>query len=78
MPAPRPGRWQVVETDAGWHLRLIAANGEPIVWSETHPDEDAAWNALAVVTRSTSPIVFSGAGDSIAAYVQKVDERTKS
>jgi uncharacterized protein YegP (UPF0339 family) len=38
-PRPERNTWfELVRTDAGWHVRLVAANGETVMSSEVHPD----------------------------------------
>lgn len=60
-------KWEIVHTSAGWHIRLRADNGEPIVTSEVYENADRANNALRLVRRSIA--VFSALQPDI------VDER---
>lgn len=65
-----PGRFQVVTTDAGLHVRLVGGNGEPVVTSEVHPDVRTAVDAIGVVCEAV---------DALRAHVnsiEEVDERT--
>ena len=45
----RPGKWQRVHTEAGWHLRLVGANGEPVLTTEVYVDREACDEALELV-----------------------------
>lgn len=47
-------RWQHVITDAGHHLRLTGANGEPILTSEVYVDGAGVADALVLARRATS------------------------
>lgn len=49
-----PPRWQHVITDAGHHLRLTGANGEPILTSEVYVDGAGVADALVLARRATS------------------------
>ena len=49
----RPGRWETVQTDAGWHLRLVGANGEIVLSSEVYTRKEAADAALELARRSS-------------------------
>lgn len=45
------GRFEVVRTDAGWHVRVVGANGEPLASSEVLTSRAAAEeNVDAVIT----------------------------
>lgn len=48
----RPGTWQRVRTESGWHLRLIGANGEPVLTSEVYTDPRTVTNALILIYRT--------------------------
>jgi uncharacterized protein YegP (UPF0339 family) len=65
-------RWERVRTDAGWHLRLRAANGEVIMTSEVYVRGDTADEALRLVLESTTgqPSTY------VLANLETVDERT--
>lgn len=43
------GKWQCVRTDAGYHLRLVGANGEIVLASETYTDKRSIQEAIDVV-----------------------------
>lgn len=43
------GRWESVRTNAGWHLRLVGANGEIVMTSETYADQRSVENALDIL-----------------------------
>jgi uncharacterized protein YegP (UPF0339 family) len=75
---PRPGIWQRVHTDSGWHLRLVGANGEPVLTSEKYTQRSTATEALSVVLNSVTPF-FEGIanGTDTNALVQDLDERTR-
>lgn len=61
MSAPR---FELVHTDAGFHARTIAANGEPILTSEVHPRREDARNAIRVTAQlfSVTPVFFDQVG----------------
>lgn len=44
-------RVEIVTTDAGHHVRVVASNGEPIATTEVHPDRRDAENAVIVMGR---------------------------
>ena len=47
----RRGRFEIVRTDAGFHVRIIGANGEPLAASEVLESRAAAeQNVDAVIT----------------------------
>ena len=74
---PRPGIWQRVHTDAGWHLRLIGANGEPVLTSEKYPEKRTATEALSVVLNSVGPLLDTfTTGQNVNDLIQDVDVRT--
>lgn len=62
--------WEHVITDAGHHLRLRAANGEPVLTSEVLTGRDAVLSAWAVARRSFM-------NEFAYAEPELVDERTK-
>lgn len=70
----QPGKWERVRTDAGWHLRLKGANGEIVVTSETYNDARQVAEALGLIVRTASSVMFSTEGPGIT----DVDERTQS
>lgn len=41
-------RFEIVRTDAGWHVRFRAANGEPVMTSEIYTRRQAAVNAVEI------------------------------
>lgn len=49
MAAPT---FDLVPTAAGWHVVLVAANGEPLMTSETYPDERTARKNITAVRRA--------------------------
>lgn len=49
---PRPGDWFPVQTDNGWHLRLVGANGEPVLTSEVYTDKRQVDGAIALVAKT--------------------------
>lgn len=51
----RPAQWKKVKTDAGWHVRLVGANGEIVLSSEVYTREDTADEALEIAERSFEP-----------------------
>lgn len=57
MSAPR---FELVQTDAGFHSRTIAANGEPVLTSEVHPRREDARNAIRITAQlfSVTPVYF--------------------
>lgn len=66
----RPGKFVVVTTDAGLHVRLVGANGEPVMTSEPYTDVRTAVDAIGVVCAAV---------DGLRAHVnsiEEVDERT--
>jgi uncharacterized protein YegP (UPF0339 family) len=64
MTPVRRGQWQVVQTDAGWHLRLVAANGENILASEVYTRRETAEQAFGIVLNSS------------VSELRQIDERT--
>lgn len=88
------GHVEIVRTADGHHLRIRGGNGEPIVWSENHPDVDDALNALRVVAEQFNPapalpvrvtrewVTVSVDGDEhgekYAIPVRLIDERTET
>lgn len=66
----RPGRFQVVRTDAGFHVRLVGANGEPVLTSEPYTELATAVDAIGIT---------ADAVDALREHVdsiEEVDERT--
>jgi hypothetical protein len=66
----RPGRFQVVTTDAGFHVRVVGAQGEPVVAGEVLTDVRTAVDAIGVVCEAV---------DALRAHInsiEEVDERT--
>lgn len=47
-----PGHFEKVATDAGWHVRITGANGEPVFSSEVYTEEKTADEAIRFVARS--------------------------
>lgn len=81
MSAPR---FEIVQTDAGWHSRSIAANGQVVLTSEVYTRRAAARNAIRITAQlfSITPVFFDeedgvmyvhAAG--MRAEVRDVDER---
>lgn len=48
----RRAKWQKVKTEAGWHVRLVGANGEIVFSSEVYTREETADDALALAEQS--------------------------
>ena len=72
----RPGTWERVHTDAGWHLRLKGANGEPVLTSEVYIDPRSCENALEVAIRAIGLTdVYTV---SIGGLLADVDERAST
>lgn len=61
----RPGRFQIVETEAGFHVRLVGANGEPVVTSEPYTAMATAVDAIGVVCVAV---------DALRAHVNAIEE----
>lgn len=59
------GRWQMVVTDAGQHLRLVGGNGEIVLTQEVVEDPRTVLEALELVRRTPN------------VTVETVDERTR-
>lgn len=55
----RPGTWERVRTNAGYHARLVGANGETVLTSEVYPDPDTATEAIALAARTGRATVFA-------------------
>lgn len=55
----RPGTWQNVHTPAGWHLRLVGGNGEPLSTSEVLEDPDTVLNNLHATLRAAVALLRS-------------------
>lgn len=72
---PRPGTWQRVRTNAGWHLRLVAANGEAVVDGEVLEDAASVTVALTAVYYSCGVTPHTFAAAQAAASLVNVDER---
>lgn len=70
---PRPGTWQRVRTDSGWHLRLVGAQGEPVLVSETYSDYRGPFKALGVVLRSLGKVEVKDGAPSVS--IEDIDER---
>lgn len=49
------GRWVPVRTDAGYHLRLVGANGEIVLNSEVYTEERQIDNTMRIL-RETMPV----------------------
>lgn len=69
--AERTPHWQRVRTDAGWHLRLVGGNGEPVLTSEVYTDQRTVEEALRVVTQA-----LTITDHAVTATAWLVDERT--
>lgn len=54
MTARKP-RWEIVQTDAGFHARFRSSNGRVIVSSEVYTRKRAAIDAIHYIARSMSP-----------------------
>lgn len=54
-PVLRRPRFRLIETAAGFHFTLVAPNGEPILSSESYPDEDSALKGISAVKRYAVP-----------------------
>lgn len=83
---------QIVSTDAGHHVRIRGANGEPIAATEVHPDIRDAENAVHVIARAFGVTLTQFDRDRVAFFdgtvsghvtgawvrvpVEYVDERT--
>lgn len=65
VPPPKRNTWfELVRTDAGWHVRLVAANGEIVMSSEVYTSRAGAQAVYALCRGAiTRP--------------EYVDERTK-
>ena len=46
-------QWQIVRTARGYHVRLVGANGEPVIWSEPYTDQATAEEAIRITRRAT-------------------------
>jgi uncharacterized protein YegP (UPF0339 family) len=44
-------RVEIVTTNAGHHVRIVASNGEPIATTEVYPDSRDAEHAVIVLAR---------------------------
>lgn len=57
MNAPR---FEIVQTDAGWHSRSIAENGQVVLTSEVYTRRAAARNAIRITAQlfSITPVFF--------------------
>lgn len=57
-----PGHYEKALTDAGWHVRIMGANGEPVFTSEPYTEEQAADEAIKFAQRTANagrPTTFS-------------------
>jgi uncharacterized protein YegP (UPF0339 family) len=72
-------RWEIVRTDAGWHVRFVAANGEPVVTGEVLSSRQDALKAIASVCGDdvTDQTVTDGNGKVIThmVSVQRATDR---
>lgn len=50
------GHWERVHTPAGWHLRLVGANGEIVLSSEVYADKRSCLDALMMVVASLDTV----------------------
>lgn len=75
---PEAGTWQRVRTDAGWHARLVGANGEIVFTSEVYTDPDTAENALAVALRSLGDGTVMVDGEAMMIDLVDIDERAST
>lgn len=71
MSTVRPGTWQSVRTAAGWHLRLVGANGEPVLTTEVYTDPRQVEETLNLIRRSSQQLEF----DAASTVLEPVDER---
>lgn len=54
-------RWWLKETiNDEWMILLIAANGEPLIWSESYTRKEDAERALATIRAAARWASFSG------------------
>lgn len=49
----RHAHWQPVQTDAGWHVRLVGANGETVLTSEVYQDPRQCADAIVLASSTT-------------------------
>jgi uncharacterized protein YegP (UPF0339 family) len=49
----RRGQWQSVHTDEGWHLRLVAANGEIVLTSKVFTRKEAVLESFGITLNSS-------------------------
>lgn len=82
MSAPR---FEIVQTDAGWHSRSIAANGQTILTSEVYTRREPARNAIRITAQlfSVTPVFFDEKDGALyvnaagmRVELRDVDERT--
>lgn len=45
----RAATWEIVRTEAGYHLRLVGANGEPVATTEVYTTRETALMALSII-----------------------------
>ena len=64
------GKWVSVRTDAGYHLRLVGANGEVVLTSEKYDDPRSVQEAVNLVYRTVQQQEFA------VTEIEQVDERT--
>lgn len=78
-------RFEIVQTDDGWHARTIGGNGEKVLWSENYTERRTALDALKMTAQlfSVTPAyfdlvdgVFSLFAGGMRVEVRDVDERT--
>jgi uncharacterized protein YegP (UPF0339 family) len=71
-------KWEVVRTDAGWHLRMKAGNGEIILSTETYNERRDAVHALNLVTASVIADQYEFLNTPAGLAYVEVDERGQS
>lgn len=80
-PGPSSARFEVVHTDAGWHARFRATNGELVWWTETYTRRNAA---VLAVHQIAKPIISTPWEHGVmverhgAVEVREVDDRDGS
>lgn len=69
--------WEVVRTDAGFHVRFVAANGEPVLSSEVYPRKETAEEAIDLVCDAVIAVHQASEGRH-AVQNFYIDERTSA
>lgn len=64
----KAAKFELVQTDLGWHARFVGGNGEIVWWTEPYPDRRDAVHAVELLAANTEKMRL--------AFVLDVDEST--